>query len=377
MKVTNWFILILLILTPLVFFGCGKGDQNQAGAQQKMPAVPVTVGTVVQKDVPVILKAVGTVEAYSTVTVRTQVGGILNTVSFKEGDEVKKGDLLFSIDPRPSQAMVAQAEANLAKDRAQAQQAQDQVKRYEDLVKKDFVTQEQFDQIKATAAAEQASVAADQAALQNAKLQLSYCTIRSPIEGKTGNLMVHAGNVVKVNDTELVSIQQVHPINVTFALPEKSLADLREHMNAGHLIVEATPSGSTAQRPVNGTLDFINNTVDRQTGTIQLKANFDNREGSLWPGQFVDVNLTLTTTKNAIVVPSQAVQTGQQGEYVFVVKPDLTVDLRPVEVASAGEKETVIAKGLTEGERVVTDGQLNLVPGAHIEIKKTGEGKVS
>ena len=365
------------MLGALAFLACGKSDQQQAAAQQKTPAIPVTVGTVVQKDVPVVLKAVGTVEAYSTVTVKTLVGGVLNTVNFKEGDEVHKGDLLFSIDPRPFQALVAQAAANLAKDRAEAQQAQEQVKRYQDLVKKDFVTQEQFDQIKATAASEQASVAADEAALQTAKLQLAYCTIRSPIDGKTGNLMVHAGNVVKENDSQLVLIQQIHPINVTFALPEKTLPELREHMNAGHLIVQSVPSGSTAQLPVTGTLDFINNIVDRQTGTIQLKANFENRDGALWPGQFVDVNLTLTTEKNAIVVPSQAVQTGQQGEYVFVVKPDLTVDLRPVEVASAGEKETVIAKGLTEGERVVTDGQLNLVPGARIEIKKSGEGKVS
>jgi multidrug efflux system membrane fusion protein len=374
MKCSNLFILILPIAVFSGILGCGK-DQN-AGKQQ-MPAVPVTVGTVIQKDVPVVLKAVGTVEAYSTVTIRSQVDGVLTNVSFKEGDEVHKGDLLFTIDPRPYQSLVAQAEANLAKDRAQAQHAQGEVQRYQDLVKKDFVTKEEFEQIRTNAIASQASAEADQAALQNAKLQLAYCSIHSPLDGRTGSLMVHAGNVVKVNDTELVSIHQIHPINVSFTVPEKSLPQIRQHMSAGHIVVEAVPSASGGQQPVSGTLDFINNTVDRQTGTIQLKANFQNDEGSLWPGQFVDVNLTLTTEKNAIVVPSQAVQTGQQGEYVFVVKSDLTVDLRPVEVASSGEKETVIAKGLSEGERVVTDGQLNLVPGARIEIKNSGEGKVS
>jgi multidrug efflux system membrane fusion protein len=366
-----------IIPVLLAFLACSGGQQNQ-NARPQAAAVPVTVGTVSQKDVPVQLRAVGTVEAFSTVSMKPQVGGVLTDVHFKEGQDVKKGDLLFTIDPRPYQAMVAQAQANLTKDQAQAQHAREEVQRYQDLVKKDFVTQEQFEQIRTDAASTAASVEGDQAALQTARLQLSYCTIRSPLDGRTGNLMVHAGNVVKANETDLVSIHQIRPINVSFSVPEKNLPRIREHMSAGHLIVQAQTSATGQVDLLDGSLNFINNAVDRQTGTILLKAIFSNQEGALWPGQFVDVILTLTTQKNAIVVPSEAVQTGQQGEYVYVVKPDLTVELRPVLVSNSGEKETVIAKGLNKGERVVTDGQLNLIPGARVEIKTSAaEGKVS
>ena len=369
--------LIAILPVLVIFLACSGGKQDK-NARPQASAVPVTVGTVAQKDVPVQLRAVGTVEAYSTVSMKPQVGGVLTDVHFKEGQDVKKGDLLFTIDPRPYQAMFAQAQANLTKDQAQAEHAREEVQRYQDLVKKDFVTQEQFEQIRTNAAATAAAVEADQAALQNARLQLAYCTIRSPLDGRTGNLMVHAGNVVKANETDLVSIHQIRPINVTFSVPEKNLPQIQEHMSAGHLIVQAQTAGTGQGSLLSGSLSFVNNSVDRQTGTILLKAMFSNQEGALWPGQFVDVILTLTTQKNAIVVPSEAVQTGQQGEYVYVVKPDLTVELRAVQVSNSGEKETVIAKGLNKGERVVTDGQLNLIPGARVEIKTSAaEGKVS
>ncbi len=363
-----------LLAAAILFVACsGKSDEKAAQQQQRNAAVAVEVGKVETKDMPVQLRAVGTVEAYSTVSVRSQVAGVLSKVHFQEGQEVRKGDPLFTIDPRPFEAMVAQAQANLARDEAQARQAKDQVTRYQDLVKKDYVTQEQFDQIKTTAEASDATVKADQAALDNARLQLSYCSIHSPVDGKTSDLKVHEGNLVKVNDTELLTINQIKPIYVRFALPQDTLEEVQQRAAGGTLKVQATsreasPAGGNPES-ASGTLSFINNAVDASTGTFQLKAEFPNQEELLWPGQFVDVVITLTTAKNAVVVASQAIQTGQQGDYVFVVKPDRTVEMRRVKVRSTGEHETIVAQGLNPGETVVTDGQLNLVPGARVDIK--------
>lgn len=356
----------------LLFAGCSGGDEQAAPA--KRPAVTVRVETARQKDVPVQLRGVGTVEAYATVTVKPQAGGVLDEIHFREGQEVRQGDLLFTIDPRPYRALVAQAEANLARDRAQALHAEGEVRRYEELVGKDFVTQEQFAEKRMNADAMRAALEADEAALENARLQLSFCFIRSPIEGRTGSLKVHRGNVVKAEETELVMIHQVRPIYVSFSVPERELGGIREQMKKGELKVEAIVARGDEKSRMGGTLTFIDNMVDRNTGTIQLKATFGNEEGILWPGQFVEVDLTLTTAKDAVVVPAQAVQTGQEGDYVFVVKLDSTVELRRVKVQLTGENETVIREGLDEGETVVTDGHLNLIPGDAVVVVGEGEG---
>jgi multidrug efflux system membrane fusion protein len=337
------------------------------------PPVAVTEGTVVQKTVPVQIRAIGNVEAYSTISVKSQIGGILTNVHFREGQDVGKGALLFTIDPRTYEAAVKQAEANLAKDSAQFKNARVEVARYEELVKKGYVAQEQYDQIRTNSDALEATVNADKAQLENARLQLKYCYIYSPIAGRTGNLMANQGNLIKANaDTAMVVVNQIQPIYVTFSVPEQYLSDIKKYMAAGKLTVEAFISkGDT--KPEHGVLTFVDNTVDMTTGTIKLKGTFINKEKRLWPGQFVDVFLTLTTQPNAVVVPSEAIQVGQSGTYVFVIKKDLTVESRPVVVDRSLDGESVIAKGLQPGDKVVTDGQLRLVPGAKIEIKTPTE----
>jgi multidrug efflux system membrane fusion protein len=328
---------------------------------------------------PLQIRAVGNVEAYSTVSVKSQVTGVLMQAHFKEGQDVKKGQLLFTIDPRPLEAALKQAEANLARDVAQLQNAREQARRYAELVKKQYVSQEQYDQIRTNADALEAVVEADKAAVENAKVQLSYCYIYSPIDGQVGSLLVYEGNLVRVNDaTALVVINQVTPVNVTFSVPEQNLADIRRHMTQGSLKVEAQFQ-SDEGRPEHGVLAFIDNAVDRTTGTIKLKAEFKNQDRRLWPGQFINVALTLSTEANAVVVPSEAVQVGQEGQHVFVVKPDKTVEMRPVVVARTDEGEAVIAKGLQAGEQVVREGQFLLGPGTRVEIKdlntEAGEAK--
>jgi membrane fusion protein, multidrug efflux system len=353
---------LALAAGALVLSGCSS---------RKKPApeaVPVTVGTVTTKSVPIELTAIGSVQPYSTVAVKALINGELTEVHFREGQDVRKGDLLFTIDPRPYQAALAQAQAALARDRAQAINAQADARRYAELVKKDYVTEEQYDQTQATAAAAQATVQADEAAVEAARVNLSYCTIRSPIDGRTGNLMVHAGNVIKANDVPLVTINQITPVYVAFSVPEQQLWEIKARAAAGKLDVLAAPAANSAP-PGHGQLTFIDNAVDPTTGTIQLKATFPNRGRFLWPGEFVNVRLVLSKEANAVVAPAQAVQTGQEGEFVFVVKPDDTVESRPVTVARTVGQEAVIEKGLHPGERVVTDGQLRLVPGARVEIK--------
>jgi multidrug efflux system membrane fusion protein len=356
-----------LISIALVSAGCSSRGSN-GGARRTAPANPVSVAKVVAKDIPLQVEAIGTVEAYSTVQIKAQVGGALVGVYFREGQDVKKGDLLFQIDPRPYEIAVSQAEANLAKDQALLKTAEDDVVRYKSLVEKDYVTQERYDQIRANADALRATVKADQAALDNAKLNLDYCMIRSPIEGRTGRLMVYAGNLVKANDTTpLTVIYQISPINVLFSVPEQNLPLIKAFMAQGGLKTEAIPETQTA--PVAGMLTFVDNGIDETTGTIALKATFPNTDRVLWPGQFLNVVLTLTVEKNVVAVPTPAVQTGQAGLFVLVVKDDLTVESRPVEVERTYGEETVIRSGLRPGETVVTDGQLRLVPGARVEIK--------
>ena len=345
---------------------CSKAGGTQGHA---MPAAPVTVATAVQKAMPIDVHAIGNVVTVSTVGVRSQVGGVLETVHFKQGDYVAKGQLLFTIDPRPYQAMVQQAEAVLARDRALLAKARSDVKRYSVLVKEDYVTQEQYDQTVSQADSLAATVNADEASLENAKLQLGYCEIRSPIAGRTGNLIVYAGNLVKANDTtNMVVINQMDPIDVSFAVPEQSLSEIRGRQDRGDLKVVATARQTHAEQ-VAGELTFIDNTVDTQTGTIMLRATFPNKDHALWPGQFADVTVTLGEQPDAVVVPSKAVTAGQTGPYVYIVKPDKTVESVPVTVDRQIGEETVIAKGITAGQTVVTDGQLRLSPGARIEVK--------
>jgi len=336
-----------------------------------MQAVPVTAGTVIQKTVPVQVRAIGNVEAYSTVSVKSQIGGQLVRVHFKEGQDVHKGDLLFTIDPRPYEAALKQAEANLAKDTAQLENARAELLRYEELIKHDYVTKQEYDQIRANAVAMEATVNAGKAVVENARLQLKYCFIYSPINGRTGYLQSDEGNLIKENaDNPIVVINQIQPIYVSFSLPEEYLAEIKKYISSGKVKVEVfTTKGK--DHPEEGTLTFIDNAVDISTGTIRLKATFSNKEKRLWPGQFVDVAMTLTTQPNAIIAPSQALQTGQTGQYVFVIKNDLSVEARPVLISRTIDGEAVVEKGLQLGEKVVTDGQLQLVPGAKVEIKSS------
>jgi multidrug efflux system membrane fusion protein len=358
--------------------GGGKGDGSPAAAGGKkgaQPAVPVTVGAVGTRTVPVQLEAVGKVEPLSTVSVLARVGGELTGVRFAEGQEVQKGQVLFTIDPRPYQAALDQAQAAVVRDKAVAANSASDLKRYGDLVQKEYVTREQYDRIAADTASSSATVKADEAAVEAARLQLEYCTIRSPLSGRTGSLLVHAGNLVKANDAQpLVVIHQIQPIYVTFAVPEGELASIERYRSQkngsqGQLMVESVPAeghGASQQ----GALSFIDNQIDRTTGTILLKATFPNAVRTLWPGQFTNVRLTLAQQANAVVVPAQAVLTGQQGQYVYVVRADQTVENRGVQVARTVGGDAVITSGVTPGETVVTDGQLRLAPGSRIQAKR-------
>ena len=352
----------------MLVFALGACSPKKEPPRAK-PPVPVTVAASVQKDVPVQVRAIGNVEPYNTVSIKAQVNGQIARVHFREGQDVRKGDLLFTIDPRPFEAALRQAEAALAKDQAQAKYAKEQVQRYGALLKDGIVTQDQYDQLRANADSFDASIAADRAAIENAKLQLEYCYIRAPISGRTGNLAVNVGNMVKANDVPvLVTINQLTPIYATFSVPERDMVDLRKYLGKG-IRVEAYVTGDEG-KPESGSITFLDNTVDTSTGSIKLKATFANSSRRLWPGQFVSVVISMTNIVNAVVVPTRAIQTGQQGQYVFVVKADQTVEQRPVSVGVAVNGETVIAGGVRASETVVTDGQVRLVPGAKVEVKQ-------
>jgi multidrug efflux system membrane fusion protein len=317
---------------------------------------------------PVQFRAIGRVVPIENVEVRARIGGELTKVGFREGQNVRAGDILFSIDPRPYEAALRQAEAQLAKDRPLLRKAEEDVTRYADLVKKDFVTKEQYDLIVANAESLRAAVLEDEANVDNARLQLSYCTIKAPVSGRTGNLVAKTGNLVKANDdAAMVTLNQTRPIYVSFSVPAQLLSAINAR-GRGTIKVTATQPGGSS-RPAEGTLSFIDNMVDAATSTILLKGTFPNEDEMLWPGEFVDVVVTLGEEPDRVVAPSQAVQSGQQGQYVFVVKDDATVEMRQVKIARMDEIEAVIADGLEAGEAVVTDGQLRLVPGAKVEVK--------
>jgi len=318
----------------------------------------VTVAPAVQKDAPVSLRAIGNVTAYSTVSLKAQVEGRVARVYFAEGQEVKRGDLLFALDARPFEAALRQAEANLARDRAQAENARVGAGRFARLVKDGIVSQDEYDQAHARAASLEATVTADQAAVESARIQLQYCSIASPIDGRIGEILVHEGNVVKANETVLAVINQLRPIYVEFAVPQQELDEIRARMAGGELPVEAFRPAAE-DHPVVGTLNFINNMVDTASGTVLLKAIFPNANEELWPGQF-----------DAVMIPSRAVQTGQDGKFVFVVQPDGTVASRPVSVGQTVGQEVVVEQGLAAGEQVVTEGQLRLAPGVRVQAKE-------
>jgi multidrug efflux system membrane fusion protein len=353
---------LVIALFAVAILGCQEKKQKPADE-----AVPVTVATVEQKNVPIQIRAIGNVQPLSNVAVRALAGGQLERVWFKEGDDVRKGQLLFTIDPRPYDAELRQAQANLQRDEAQLRNAEAQAKRYDELVKKDYVTKEEYDKLVAAAEAARAVVAADRAGIETARLQRSYCEIRSPLDGRTGSLMVHAGNLVKANDTTpLVVINQVQPVYVQFAVPEQNLELLRQR---GGAAVEASPQQGGAPIAI-GTLTFIDNNVDTTTGTITLKATFPNRDRALWPGQYVNVAITTDNKANALVVPLRALQTSQKGgQYVYVVKGGQGVEMRNVSVYKTIDQSAIIDRGLTAGETVVTDGQLRLTPKSKVQIK--------
>src|SRR4030043_363620 len=388
--------LLVGVLGWICFAAFSSACSNEKPKKPVSGPLPVTGSTATQKTVPVQLRTIGNVQARSTVTLKSKVGGELVRVHFTEGQDVKRGDLLFTIDPRSFEAALKEAEAKLERDLAQVQQAkanlerdlfraknaEDDAKRYEFLIERGVVTRQQYEKMRAAADAleatgradraavenAEASVRADRAAVENAKIQLGYCLIRSPMDGRTGSLLIHRGAIVKAEDVNLLTIHQIIPIYVTFSIPEQYLLDIKKFMALGTLRVEAVVPRNE-ERVEKGAITFIDNTIDSSTGTIRLKGTFENRERRPWPGQFVNTVLTLTTEPNAIVVPSHAIQTGQEGQYVFVVKQDLTVESRPVVAGRTIDTETVIHKGLNVDEKVVTDGQLRLYPGAKVEIK--------
>ena len=329
----------------------------------------IVAAEAVQKDVPIQIKAIGEAEAYSTVAVKAQVTGEITAIYFQEGQDVKQGDILFTIDPQPYDIALKQAQALLEKDKAQLKEAEADAQRYKDLVAKEYVTREQNDKILSNRDVLAAAIKGDEANVANARLQLERCTVHSPIDGRTGSFLIYRGNLIRATDASpALVINQIAPIRVSFSVPEQDLPRIRDYKAKGELKTEAVVR---AGEPVAGALTFIDNAIDRTTGTITLKGTFANQDRRLWPGQFVNVVLTLTTEKNALVVPSQAVQTGQSGLYLFVVKDDMTVEMRRPKVDRIVGGEAVIAEGVKPGEKVVTDGQLQLVPGARVQLKQT------
>jgi membrane fusion protein, multidrug efflux system len=372
--------------------GGGKGGKKGFGAGD----VPVTVATVTERTVPVEINVIGNVEAYSTISVKAQVGGELTQVHFKEGDFVKKGEPLFTIDARSiqaaldsavatvakDQAVLGQAKANLAKDKASLRYQQATALRYSELLKTGIISKDQAEQLSATADATTESVAADEATIQSAtadlaaaraavesaQVQLSYTNIKSPIDGRTGNLSVKLGNVVGANTVELITITEIEPIYVTFSVPEAQLGDIKRYMAQHSLEVRAKTQDESAVEET-GALTFVDNSVDATTGTIKLKGTFENHDRKLWPGQFVRVSLRLSMRANAIVVPNQALQTGQNGTFVYVVRPNRTVEVRPVTASLRVDQDMVIDTGLEAGETVVTEGQLRLAPDSRVAVR--------
>ncbi|MEP6710069.1 MAG: efflux RND transporter periplasmic adaptor subunit [Verrucomicrobiota bacterium] len=355
-----------LIICSLGFLASGCSRQVQKGP----PPAPVVIEAVKKQNVPILLHAVGNVQAFTSVSIKSQVSGQLAKVHFKEGQDVKKGDLLFTLDARPFEAAAKQAQANFDKDMAQALNAHKDAQRAQDLVKKGAIAAQQNDQAVSNAVSENATIRGDQAALDNAKLQLDYASIRSPIDGRAGAILIHEGNLVKANDDSsvLVVINQIRPIYVQFSVPEQNLDEIRGRMKEAPLEVASNPPNEPEHQS-HGVLTLVDNAVDETTGTIKLKATFQNENELLWPGEFVNTVLTLAQQPNAITISSKAVQSGQKGEYVYVVKSDSTAEMRSIELSRTEGSIAVIDKGLKAGEKVVVDGQLRVIPGGKVEAK--------
>jgi multidrug efflux system membrane fusion protein len=361
------------ILAGLAVFlaSCSRhaGDSSQTAGQRA--AVPVLVAKASSRDLPVEVQSIGNVQAYSLVSIRPQITGKIEKVHFEEGQEVKAGDLLFTLDPRQWEAELNQAQANLARDEAQLINARLTFLRTSNLFESKIASQQDFDSAEATYQGLLATLVADRAAISNAQVNLDYTAIQSPIDGRTGNLAVKAGNVVKSPDDVLVTITQIRPVYVSFSVPEQHLTSIRRRASQEKLPVLAFAPGET-NNVARGELTFIDNTVDTNTGTILLKGTFSNEHHVLWPGQFVRTTLTLSNLAGVTVVPSQAVQSGQNGEFVFVVGPEDKVDARPVTTGITFDGVQVIQSGVKPGETVVTDGQLRLTPGSKVSIKSQG-----
>ena len=358
-------------LLVLCLSACSNKGQAGAAASGGRPPAPVVVAGVEQATIPIQITAIGNVEAYQTVQIRSQVNGQIEKIFFKEGDDVRSGQKLFELDKRPFQADLDKALAQIKHDEAQAENSRIQRERYEGLEKEGIVSHEQAGQLAAQAKADESAVDADKAAAEAARVQLQYTDIRAPIDARAGALMINAGNLVKANDTPyLVQLNQVTPIYVTFFVPESNLSRVRERAAAGQLKVLAYPKGQPESQ-AEGRLTFIDNGVDTTTGMFKLKATFANNDRKLWPGQFVDVALELSTERNAVVVPTKAIQTGQQGEYVYVVRADNTAESRPVKTRGTYQNMTVVAEGLRAGERVIVNGQLRVAPNAKVVVQST------
>jgi len=356
----------LAVVAVAVGLAAQYNKESRAAVRKTPVAVPVSVAPVVAKTVPVRLYAIGNVEPFTTVAVKARVDGQIVSVHFNEGDEVRQGQLLFEIDPRPFAAALQQVQANLLRDRALVDRAADQEKRYKELLQKKFISPDAYGQVKTNLDSAAATVRADEAMVASAKLQLDYCSIRSPVTGYAGKIAIQRGNLVKANDTgPLVTINQVVPIYVSFSVPEQNLSDVRLHQANGDLRVQANAPNVAA--PIEGKLIFVDNSADLSTGTIKLKATFPNKDKAMWPGQFVNVALTLYEQQGAIVAPSVAVQNGPTGQYVFVLKADQTVEMRPIKIARTEGDDTIVAGGLKVGDQVVTVGQLRLAPGMRVD----------
>jgi len=350
------------------YFSTDSRAKEGRKAAKGPAAVAVTVAPAAQESVPIRVQAIGNVEPYLTVAVKARVDGQIVAVNFREGEEVHKGDVLFRIDPRPFQAALRQAEANALRDRAARDQARSQERRYQDLLEKNFVSKEAYAQIRTNAETAEATAKASEAALENARLNLEYCTIRSPLDGYVGKVLLQAGNLVRANDANpLVVINQVRPVYVSFAVPEQKLPEVRKYQAGSPLRVDVILADRSAA-PILGRLVFIDNAVDPSTGTIRLRAQFDNNDVALWPGQFVNVSVRLYEQADAIVIPSQAVQSGPQGQYVYVVGDDMVANVRRIDVQEIDGERTIVARGLSKGERVVTRGQLRLGPKTRVQI---------
>jgi multidrug efflux system membrane fusion protein len=359
--------IVVLAAAGLVWRLSLAADTPPPAASAPAPGIPVTAGTVAVADVPVYLHGIGTVQAYNMVVVKTRVDGQIVKVDFKEGQEVKEGEPLFQIDPRPYQAALEQAEGNLEKDQAQLATARIDLDRYEKLLPTGYQTRQSYDQQKGQVALFQASIKADEAQIAAAKLNLTYADIRSPIDGRLGARLVDKGNLVRAGDNNsLVTITEVKPIFVSFTLPQQTLDDIKQNQQSAPLLVRAV-AGDDKTELADGKLTLIDNTIDQATGTIHLKARFDNQDERLWPGEFVNVRVILSVRKGVATVPSQTVQQGPEGHFAYVVKPDDTVERRNVEVAAIQDGIAVITKGLSPGERIVVEGQYRLTNGARVK----------